>query len=91
MDSKTFFERTGAILILICVVALLGVFGYSYYLAKSKAVQPVSVNITVQVDSTGTVTSESAQSIASLEAARLMAIPRVISAHCILGNQSHTA
>lgn len=68
MDSKTFFERTGAILIVICVVALLVAFGYSYYLAKTKAVQPISVSVTVQVDSTGVVTPESSQFIDDLKA-----------------------
>ena len=68
MDSKTFFERTGGILIVICVVALLSAFGYSYYLAKTKAVQPVSVSITVKMDSTGVVAPETTQSIEDLKA-----------------------
>ncbi len=68
MDSKTFFERTGAILIVICVIALLGAFGYSYYLAKTKAVQPISVSVIVKVDSTGVVTPESSQFIDDLKA-----------------------
>ena len=53
---------------MMCVVALLGAFFYSFYLAKTKGVQTVSVNITVKTDSLGVVTTETAQNIETLKA-----------------------
>lgn len=68
MDNKTFFERTGAILIVVCILALIGAFGYSYYLAKNKDIQSVTVNVVVPVDSTGVMDAETAKSIEALKA-----------------------
>lgn len=67
MDNKSFYERTGAILIVICAVALIGALAYSFYLAKTNSVQDVTVKVVVAVDSTGVITQETAQAVADLK------------------------
>lgn len=67
MDNKTFFERTGGILIVICVVALLGAFFFSCMLFVKSGVQDVNVQLTMPVDSTGNITAEALQQAEALK------------------------
>ena len=68
MDNKTFFERTGGILIVICVIALLGAFFFSCMLFVKSNVQDVNVQIAMPVDSTGVISAEALQQAEELKA-----------------------
>ena len=68
MDNKTFFERIGGILIVICIVALLGAFFFSCVLFVKSNVQDVNVQIVMPVDSTGVILSEALQQAEDLKA-----------------------
>ena len=68
MDNKTFFERTGGILIVICIIALLGAFFFSCVLFVKSSVQDVNVQIVMPVDSTGVISSEALQQAEDLKA-----------------------
>ena len=59
MDSRTFNERAGVIIITVCIVALLGAFAFSCFLVSKKSVDDVSIEILMPVDSTGVITKES--------------------------------
>ena len=67
MDNKTFFERTGGVLIVLCIIALLGAFFYSCILFVKTDVQDVKVQIVLQVDSTGVITPEALQQAEELQ------------------------
>ena len=67
MDNKTFFERTGGILIVICIIALLGAFFFSCVLFVKSNVQDVNVQIVMPVDSTGAISSEALQQAEDLK------------------------
>lgn len=68
MDNKTFFERTGGILIVICIIALLGAFFFSCMLFVKNDIQDVNVRIIMPVDSTGIITTEALQQAEDLKA-----------------------
>lgn len=68
MDNKTFFERTGGILIVICIIALLGAFFFSCMLFVKNDIQEVNVRIIMPVDSTGIITTEALQQAEDLKA-----------------------
>ena len=67
MDNKTFFERTGCILIVLCIIALLGAFFFSCLLYVKRDVQDVNVRIVMPVDSTGVITVEAMQQAEDLK------------------------
>lgn len=68
MDNKTFYERTGGILIVMCIIALLGAFFLSCILVVKNDIQDVNVQIIMPVDSTGVVTIEALQQAEDLKA-----------------------
>ena len=68
MDKRSFLECTGGVLIGLCIIGLLGAFGFSCYLFSSNNVQDVNVQIVMQVDSTGVLSVESLQQAEELKA-----------------------
>ena len=68
MNIKAFIDRTGVVIIAICIVALLGAFAYSCILFSKKSVQQVIVEFAIPVDSTGVIAAESIQTVESLKA-----------------------
>lgn len=68
MDNKTFFERTGGVLIAICVVALVAAFFFSCVLFVKNDVQDINVQIVMPVDSTGVISSDALQQAEDLKA-----------------------
>jgi len=67
MDNKTFFERTGAVLIVICIIALLGAFFFSCVLYVKNDVQDVNVQIVMPVDTTGVISPETLKQVEDLK------------------------
>ena len=67
MDNKTFFERTGGVLIAVCVVALLAAFFFSCVLFVKNDVQEIKVQIVMPVDSTGVISTEALQQAEDLK------------------------
>ena len=67
MDLKAFIDKTGIVIIAICIVALLGAFAYSCFLFSKKGVQQVTVEFVMPVDSTGVIAAESIQTAESLK------------------------
>ena len=58
MDNNSFFYRTGGIIIVLCIIALLGAFFFSCMLYVKNDVQDISVQIVMPVDSTGAISTE---------------------------------
>ena len=67
MDNKTLNQNIASILIGLCVAALLGVAGFTYFQSRSKSVQTVEMKVVIPVDSTGTMTAETIQKIEELK------------------------
>lgn len=68
MDNKTFFERVGGVLIVLCLIALLAAFFFSCVLFVKNDVQDVNIQITMSVDSTGMISAEASQQAEDLKA-----------------------
>ena len=68
MDLRTFIDRTGAIVIGVCILCLLGAFVCSCFLASNKSVDKVEIEIKMPVDSTGFISTESMLAAESLKA-----------------------
>lgn len=67
MELKAFIDRTGIVIIAVCIVALLGAFAYSCFLFSKKDVQQVTVEFVMPVDSTGVISAQSMQTAESLK------------------------
>lgn len=68
METKTFLERTGGLLIVLCIIALLGAFFFSCMLFVKNDVQDINVQIVMPVDSTGVISAEALQQAEDLKA-----------------------
>lgn len=68
MDKRSFLDCMGGVLIALCVICLLGAFGFACYLFSNNTVQDVNVQIVMQVDSTGVLSEESLQQAENLKA-----------------------
>ena len=68
MDKRSFLDCMGGVLIALCVICLLGAFGFACYLFSNNTVQDVNVQIVMQVDSTGVLSDESLQQAENLKA-----------------------
>ena len=67
MDKNVFLDCLGGCLIGLCILGLIGSFAFSYFLFCKNDVQDVNLQIVMAVDSTGVLSSETAQQVEGLK------------------------